>query len=568
MTDFLSNDVYKELGLLISQALEGTLSRDGIEQLEMTLESSTQMRAYYREYLSIYCDLNTLTGGQEFNLGEIRGSQDEAFWKMLADYENTAPAMEIPVLSEQQTLIEKVSYPPREKMNLSKFTIVSVALSIAAIILLVLFVQYTPSKLGYEVATLSDSINAKWVDTTGSMEEGARLVASREGLMLREGLAELLFDNNTRIVLEAPAEFQILADDQIKLNYGCLYAVVSKQAYGFTIITQNSRIIDLGTEFGVKSELDGDMEVHVVSGSVNLLSGLLGRKTNITLEAGIAKALNASTAQIHDISYNKHAFVRHINSKTETVWRGEKTVDLADIVGGGNGLGTGQQGTCIDTTTGQWKSESYLSAKSDTIRPGSRMQSDYLLHAVKTTPFIDGVFIPDNDQGPVAISTGGHLFDEFPDTSGLGWGGILYVEDMIWNHVIKLNNERYGIPGKPALFMHGNAGITFDLAGIREAFSGSLKEFTAVYGIADDYSDGKLGCPAYADFWVLVDGQVRFCKKGVQVHQGGSISVALSEEDRFLTLVTTDGGQGSPEFENRTSFNDWCIFGQPVLLTE
>jgi hypothetical protein len=86
-----------------------------------------------------------------------------------------------------------------------------------------------------------------------------------------------------------------------------------------------------------------------------------------------------------------------------------------------------------------------------------------------------------------------------------------------------------------------------------------------VYGIADDYWDG-VGCPAYADFWVLVDGQVRFSRKGVQVHQGGTISVVLSDQDRFLTLVTTDGGKGSPEYDNRTSFNDWSVFGEPCLI--
>jgi hypothetical protein len=568
MSELLNEDLYKELRLLVSQTLDGSLSREGIQRLETILESGEQVRAYYREYLSIYCDLIALAGTQQSNLCSMSDSQDESFWKMLADYEKSAPALEVPGMFEQRPLIEKVIYPPREKKTLSKFTVVSAVLSIAAIILLIAFVHYTPFKLEYEVATLNDMINAKWGDSGVSLGAGSRLRASYDLLMLREGLAEMVFDNDARIVVEGPAEFQILSDNQINLKYGSVYAVVPGRAYGFTVITQNSRVIDLGTEFGVRSNLAGDMEVHVVKGKINLLSGIHERRNNITVKEGTAKRLNASTEELSDTIYRKDIFARCIDSETGTVWRGQETIDLADIVGGGNGFGTGRQGACIDTTTGQWKPESYLPADSDVVRPGAKMYNNYLLHPVKTSPFIDGVFIPDNDQGPVAVSTHGHSFDAFPVTSGLGWGGILYIESTLLKRVIKLNNERYGIPGKPALFMHGNAGITFDLEAVRKSIPGSLKEFSAAYGISDEYLDGGTGFQAYADFWVLVDGQVRFCKKGVKVHQGGSISVVLSKQDRFLTLVTTDGGQGSPEYDNRTSFTDWCIFGRPVLLTE
>ena len=568
MAEFLNDDTCRELRLLVAQALDGTLSREGIEHLETMLESSAQMRAYYREYLSIYCDLSVLAGTPQSNPCSLSDSQDESFWKMLADYENSAPAMDKPGLFEQRPLIEKVIYPPREKKNLVKFSVVSAVLSIAAVVLLILFMKYTPPKLGYEVATLNDTVNAKWGAGELSMESGTRLRASYDSLMLREGLAEILFDNEARVIVEGPVEFQILADNQIKLKYGSVYAVVPGQAYGFTINTENSRIIDLGTEFGVRSDLDGDMEVHVIKGKINLLSGIHERRNNITVKEGTAKKLNALTEELTDTLCREQLFARRIDSETGTVWRGQKMIDLADIVGGGNGLGTGRQGSCIDTATGQWQPESYLPARLNTVRPGASLRSDFLFHAVKTTPFIDGVFIPDSDQGPVAVSTEGHLFHEFPDTSGLGWGGILYVEEMLMHRAIKLNHEPYGIPGKPALFMHSNAGITFDLAQIRKAFPATIKEFTAVYGIADDYVDGGAGCQPCADFWVLVDGQVRFCKKGVQVYQGGAISVELSEKDRFLTLVTTDGGPGSPEYNGRTSINDWCILGQPVLVTE
>ena len=36
---------------------------------------------------------------------------------------------------------------------------------------MVLFLRFAPSKVGIEVATLTDSINAKWVDVAGPMEK-------------------------------------------------------------------------------------------------------------------------------------------------------------------------------------------------------------------------------------------------------------------------------------------------------------------------------------------------------------------------------------------------------------
>jgi hypothetical protein len=47
--------------------------------------------------------------------------------------------------------------------------------------------------------------------------------------------------------------------------YGRVYASVPKEALGFTIYTQNSKIIDLGTEFGVDTAMDGTVEIHVIN---------------------------------------------------------------------------------------------------------------------------------------------------------------------------------------------------------------------------------------------------------------------------------------------------------------
>ena len=62
----------------------------------------------------------------------------------------------------------------------------------------------------------------------------------------------------------------------------------------------------------------------------------------------------------------------------------------------------------------------------------------------------------------------------------------------------------------------------------------------------------------YADLWVLVDGQSRF-RRGRSTACNGAfpVSVPFDENDRFLTLAATDGGNGIVA--------DWILFGDPRL---
>ena len=64
-----------------------------------------------------------------------------------------------------------------------------------------------------------------------------------------------------------------------------------------------------------------------------------------------------------------------------------------------------------------------------------------------------------------------------------------------------------------------------------------------------------------AEIWVFVDGclKLRSALKPTPAKWSGAvpIDIALKPTDRFLTLVTTDGGDGID--------HDWVVFGDPVL---
>jgi hypothetical protein len=110
-------------------------------------------------------------------------------------------------------------------------------------------------------------------------------------------------------------------------------------------------------------------------------------------------------------------------------------------------------------------------------------------------------------------------------------------------------------------------GITFDLNAIRVLCPDiKMTHFISQFGIADFGENA--GCNA--DFWVLIDGQVRQSRRNVtQKGVLNNVSIELGPSDRFLTLVTTDGGDDDYSGAYQRPYtSDWCVFAEPTLVLE
>ena len=101
----------------------------------------------------------------------------------------------------------------------------------------------------------------------------------------------------------------------------------------------------------------------------------------------------------------------------------------------------------------------------------------------------------------------------------------------------------YASKSHALIFLPSNNGITFDLDAIRRANPGFKPvRFVATVGNTEIASEDGLEV-VYADIWVLVDGQVRFRRREINKCSGVfPIAFSIAKEDRFLTLVSTDGG--------------------------
>ncbi|HOK96957.1 MAG TPA: NPCBM/NEW2 domain-containing protein, partial [Anaerohalosphaeraceae bacterium] len=118
-------------------------------------------------------------------------------------------------------------------------------------------------------------------------------------------------------------------------------------------------------------------------------------------------------------------------------------------------------------------------------------------------------------------------------------------------------------PGRPIILLHSNLGITFDLRKIRHSLPEGtrISSFSALCGVGEGPASSKRAHD-YVNFYILVDGQERFRADDMEYQSGlKPIDVNLSDSDRFLTLMTTDGS-------DRSVHLDWSFFVQPQLTIE
>ena len=259
-----------------------------------------------------------------------------------------------------------------------------------------------------------------------------------------------------------------------------------------------------------------------------------------------------SAAEVRDIAARKQTLNAELQQvRREQARRAGKHFDLADIVGGGDGLGTGKLGEGIDPVTGNPQS----------AKRGFLEGAKPNVFAKSTVKFVDGVVIPDlNPEGTVISSTGLKVMKP-PRTSGHVWDAIRFGP-VNSQFSTKLDGVDYAADGHTLLSLHANVAITFDLAALREAGASAEMKFTATAGYFGQTP--KNG----ASFFVYIDGELKANQKNIGRDDGGFlVEVLLPAAARFLTLMSTDGGNGIGH--DQICFADpWLVAAQPTTLSE
>ena len=393
--------------------------------------------------------------------------------------------------------------------------------------------------------------NCKWADPNTETFNGANVLLGRK-YVLASGLMEITYDTGAKVILQGPVTYKVESRNGGFLPIGKLTGKMENEAArGFAVRTPTATVTDLGTEFGVEVSKEGHTTSHVFRGSVEVRLATDGKveataqvlHENESARVERTRLDDSSHLMLNRIAVDPCVFVRRMVHRP-------KTLDLLDIVAGGNGT-EGNREHGIDPTTGM-EDPSFLSVHRKDNQGYHRVSWKINL--------IDGVFVPNGGIKPVVLDSAGHTCDNFPHTAGKSFGSIWARAASVksddrekdpqqWVYSMG-RGEQYMPDRRGLLGLHPNTGITFDLEAVRKRYPNIRpSRFRAVAGVACNEN--------VIDVWVFVDGNVKLRRSGLH-HEDGAIrmDVELSPVDRFLTLVSTCGEQYQYA---------WFVFGDPVL---
>ncbi|MBI9017814.1 MAG: NPCBM/NEW2 domain-containing protein [Phycisphaerae bacterium] len=551
-----STDKYQVIRELIECSLDSSITPEQSKQLNEYIIHFPELRRYYCEYLNITTGMEKVC--EDLHIADIEAPEKT----MLAEiFLQDILECEIKSKATQSTPTDSNNiYVPRKEFSSSQFW--KIMGSVAAMIMFAVFLNLTEKGIKNTpapkskpiIASITDEVNARWA-TVRHIDDQLR-----SGLIeLKEGFASISMNDGVELILQGPCGVELENSNQVFLKYGSLSANVPKNAIGFTVRSQFASVIDYGTEFGVSVDTQGQVETHIFKGKVALRSGsnpLLFEDSKFlhTSQAAFVDKTKKNVAR----KFQPARFARALPDRNMFAMPGVR-LDLADIVGGGNGFGTGELGWAINPDTGQ-----QLDASAEIM---SSIPAEAGYHSVEENPFIDGVFVPNGQNGPIKINSIGntyHFPDGWPVYHGAIANGAWHCSNLVEKHMLQLARKEFVSKVNPAIGMHSNQAITFDLDAIRGSMANiDIVSFETLCGISDTVKRDR-GFDPQSDggkvsFYVIVDGTIQGKKITMSWRDKPSrVSVPIKSNNRFLTLAVTDAGDS-------TAF-DWFMLTEAVLV--
>lgn len=304
---------------LIDAYLDGDITPEALAELEAWVLASPEharifarrcvlhgnlIRATHMTELQRYLHITGISGLDD-NEEESPGSPH--MWQSLLELEAATPAENLVELSAdafdrpRAPGVPRPAAPiptppvdddrPRMLVNLGGFQVyrsttgggltVRRLLRIAAVVLLAVFAGWmylsqqpsapptTTASSDRNPAIITRTFNERWQGEHTAPADG-RTLRPGEIYHLIRGFIAIRMPSNAEAVLAAPARFEVLDDNRLRLLEGRLTAEVPPAARYFTVETPTARIVDYGTEFNVDVSGTGMSIASVLTGKVQL----------------------------------------------------------------------------------------------------------------------------------------------------------------------------------------------------------------------------------------------------------------------------------------------------------
>jgi hypothetical protein len=164
------------------------------------------------------------------------------------------------------------------------------------------------------VAVLAGAADVRWSGGQKPWEPGAILPRGR--LRIDSGLLGLEFYSGAVVTVEGPADIELTGVDQIYCRQGRIRAQVSNRAHGFRVHSPHLDLVDLGTEFGVDIGREGQTELHVFSGKVEIAAVRASGPGRAKPHLGSGEGLRIDQAGVSPIAARPAGFAGRVELAT------------------------------------------------------------------------------------------------------------------------------------------------------------------------------------------------------------------------------------------------------------
>ena len=254
------------------------------------------------------------------------------------------------------------------------------------------------------------------------------------------------------------------------------------------------------------------------------------RRDNREVDPAESGRLRAERARLRQV---------HAGVQGELLRLSGGALDLADMVGGGDGHGSGKKGAGLVLETGE--SETTKLGLHRNVKPNRLAPNRIALPDASASRFVKGVFLPNGGpDGKARIALAPEVvLKDLPPTSGLAWDAVRHGRLNAQAHA-RIDGIDYEKEGNSVLGLHANAAVVFDLAALREAYGLGALRLTGVVGFG-----AKEGAAlTKADFAVYLDAERVLHRAGLAKTESLALEVPVPAGARFLTLMASDGGDG------------------------
>jgi ferric-dicitrate binding protein FerR (iron transport regulator) len=250
----------------------------------------TNCHELIQSYLSGTCS------PEEFHELEKGLKSDDAVAQLYLQYMNLDVALAAQASSSEATRVLLTGFAGRDmqlQKSYRKWYALSLVTTVVAICIGLVIWRWTVG-VGIEVVSVTGAPESAW-------RSGDHLRLKH--LSWVRGSLELRLPSGVQLKIASPAELQLINPMRVQVVSGKITADVGPQGKGFVIETPQTRIVDLGTRFGVDASHTEHTDVVVFEGQVELYQqGTQARMALLNQGEGLRVASHRRTARIMSVT--------------------------------------------------------------------------------------------------------------------------------------------------------------------------------------------------------------------------------------------------------------------------